>query len=92
MTGVALGLLNVTTKLKSPPSVIVASAISTFGAPSSSNMVPIAVSVVVPALIDALTATVNVSSNSSIASTVVGTTTVPVKSPAAITMVTSVVV
>ena len=78
------GLLKLTGKLKTPPSTIVASPMVTTGAASSSKMVPMAF--IIPL------AMVNVSSNSSIVSWVVGTLTVPVVAPAGTTTVTLVVV
>ena len=90
---VADGLLKVTAKLKLPPSVIEASSIVTTGALSSSKIVPIAVSVVAPTVpVVLVIATVNVSSNSSIASCVVGTVAVAVVAPAKNVTVTGVVV
>ena len=81
----ALGLLNVKSNTTASPSVALAGAmVATVGARSLSSIVPIALTA--PLWI------VNVSSNSSIVSCVVGTLTVPVVTPAATFTVTSVVV
>ncbi len=87
-------MLKVTGKVIFPPSIILASAIVISGAASLSNIVPTAVSVVSPAVPESTlpTAIVKVSSNSSIVSTVVGTTTLAVVSPAGIVIWISVVV